>query len=870
MAVIRITEFGGLAPSVDARNLPPTGAQTANNLDLRFGDFRPVKGAGAAVTTVAAGVKSIFRTPSGVWLSSTNDANYVNGQINDAASERVYLTGRSAFPEAWQGGVYRRLGVPAPTAQPATTLVAIDEYTATDATVAQQAAAAAAKAVVAAQESPVLLGAAPPAGVVPVVATPDPLYADVQLHLQFATLLADSSPQRQTITNLGGVSLGVDNTGPLAASGGNYAQFSGSGLGGLLVQPSYGPERDEPWTVDVQYKSPVALEFIQLWASQGVLRKVEFVKAGGAVECLWCEYDLNGPGYQLQMRAKRANGSDICAANASIHLSIQNTGSFLQVFVDGVFVGRTPGSEGLRPTLIGRAWNDSAQGLTGKLDEFRVTRGARYDTGEAPASFTPSTTPFGTAAAPTGFWVSHGNALAVGLPTAATGDAAYMIQLSLSGGSYVATNVADEYLRRDELNGALVFYNGTPYWAVPLLNFQADGKSVSQAALQAALRVLSVPSVPGVPILTSAVADSLSAEIAAMYDTSKTPVSELVAAVNTAQANLRASLAAGLGGLDVAAKATVVAGLVTVLKSASTAAEAYFIARLAAAEVIFTTRASSIFGAALPDVVTRVIETRGYIVTFLTDWDEESAPSPPSALLELDQNDQVAVTASAPPPGRNIVAWKLYRSSTTNSGAAYQLVEDKNAVNAQLATDGTFRGFTVGNLAYTDAKAQGELQETCPTLSWEEPPTNLLGLVGLPNGIMAGFFGKTLCLSEPYAPYAWPVEYQQTLEYDIVGIGVFGQTAVILTKGNPYYASGADSASFSTQKMESPQACIAKRTIVPVEGGVVFASPDGLCLATPGGVQLFTQGVYSKVDWATAATANSFGAFHEGIYYLFT
>ena len=155
-------------------------------------------------------------------------------------------------------------------------------------------------------------------------------------------------------------------------------------------------------------------------------------------------------------------------------------------------------------------------------------------------------------------------------------------------------------------------------------------------------------------------------------------------------------------------------------------------------------------------------------------------------------------------------------------------------------------------------------------MTWAQPPAGLLGLRGLPNGIMAGFFGKTLCFCEPFAPFAWPVEYQLTLEFNIVGIGVFGQTAVVLTEGNPYFVSGADSASMSAQKLESPQACIAKRTIASVEGGVIFASPDGLCLAGPNGVSVISQTAFSRADWQAQVTSTAFGAFHDGVYHLFT
>jgi hypothetical protein len=74
----------------------------------------------------------------------------------------------------------------------------------------------------------------------------------------------------------------------------------------------------------------------------------------------------------------------------------------------------------------------------------------------------------------------------------------------------------------------------------------------------------------------------------------------------------------------------------------------------------------------------------------------------------------------------------------------------------------------------------------------------------------------------------------------------------------------------SAQKLESAQSCKSKRSIKAVEGGVIYASPDGLCLAGPASVpQLLTQGAFSRDDWHGLNLADTFGVFAEGVYYLF-
>ncbi len=260
----------------------------------------------------------------------------------------------------------------------------------------------------------------------------------------------------------------------------------------------------------------------------------------------------------------------------------------------------------------------------------------------------------------------------------------------------------------------------------------------------------------------------------------------------------------------------------------------------------------------VPYAVRREVETRFYVATVGTDWGEESAPSPVSDMLGVDQNDSVTVLRPALPGGvsyasRGITYWRLYRSNAGSNTAAFQFV--------------TEQPISVGS--FIDNVAGAALGEVLPTSTWAEPPDTLRGLVGMPNGIMAGFTGQTVAFCEPYVPYAWPVEYQVTTEYPIVGMAVFGQTLFVGTTGNPYFISGADSASMSAVKMESNQACASARSIAAVQGGVLFASPDGLCVADPSGVKVVSRGLYTREDWQALAPSSMFATEHEGVYYLF-
>ena len=270
--------------------------------------------------------------------------------------------------------------------------------------------------------------------------------------------------------------------------------------------------------------------------------------------------------------------------------------------------------------------------------------------------------------------------------------------------------------------------------------------------------------------------------------------------------------------------------------------------------------------------VTRIIDTRFYIATHVTDWGEESAPCDPPDAVEVDQNDAVTLTLPAPPSGRNITKWRIYRSNSGTQGAAFQFV-------AEQATS---------DLTYEDTLKSAELGEVCPSIGidglthWSEPATRLganglmsakanpylRGLVGMPNGIMAGFVDNFVAFCEPYHPYAWPLAYQVSLKFPIVGLGVFGNTLFVGTMGNPSLITGSDSASMSEQMLPESQACVSAKSIVSAGGGVLYASPDGICYASANGVEVTTTALFAREDWLALAPDSIVAVSHEGVYYF--
>lgn len=260
----------------------------------------------------------------------------------------------------------------------------------------------------------------------------------------------------------------------------------------------------------------------------------------------------------------------------------------------------------------------------------------------------------------------------------------------------------------------------------------------------------------------------------------------------------------------------------------------------------------------LPAVEEREKQTVFYRTTFVNDWENESAPSPVSEAVEIGQNDTVTINRPTVPSGRDIAYWRIYRSNSGSETSAYQYVP--NAANDL--------GVPVATTTFADDVPNSELQEVCPTTIWAHPPSDLGCIVDMANGIHIGFHGNTLRPTPPFVPFAFPDEYAQTVESPIVGLVGWEQSAFVGTRGKPYFVSGTDGANLTLRKLDSNQACVSARGIVSTERGVIFPSPDGLCLATPAGVRVLTEAHFTREEWQALSPEDLIVREHDGVVYF--
>jgi hypothetical protein len=129
--------------------------------------------------------------------------------------------------------------------------------------------------------------------------------------------------------------------------------------------------------------------------------------------------------------------------------------------------------------------------------------------------------------------------------------------------------------------------------------------------------------------------------------------------------------------------------------------------------------------------------------------------------------------------------------------------------------------------------------------------------------------GRTIHACEPYFLYAWPESYQNTVGSDLVGAGAFGQSFAILTKSYPYILSGVDPAGYTLTQLPDEQACVSKRSIVSMGGGVIYASPDGLWFIDGSGAKSLTEKLLTKEQWQSFNPATIHAYEYDGRYLAF-
>ncbi len=272
-------------------------------------------------------------------------------------------------------------------------------------------------------------------------------------------------------------------------------------------------------------------------------------------------------------------------------------------------------------------------------------------------------------------------------------------------------------------------------------------------------------------------------------------------------------------------------------------------------------------------VVTGIVEVTLNTVRGLAVYEELNF----SGVLGMtDLNGKFAITSVDTATNKVRVALTTVQAYT--SGGAWARVAPHNTTGMTKViyrTVGTGTDYkrvaeiAVATTSYSDILASTALGEGISTVDSFAPPKNMHSLVTLANGALAGLAGNQICFSEQYKPYSWPIANR----YAFSGIGVatspVNNSVIILTDTYPLIATATvpEAASVSKIPGDTLAPCVSKRSVVDGGNGCLFASHDGLYLASPSGVRNITEQLYRYDEWQALTPASFIGSYFDRRYY---
>lgn len=273
-------------------------------------------------------------------------------------------------------------------------------------------------------------------------------------------------------------------------------------------------------------------------------------------------------------------------------------------------------------------------------------------------------------------------------------------------------------------------------------------------------------------------------------------------------------------------------------------------------------------------------EPRSYIYTFVNECGEESAPSDPSEVVDVDIDDisiQLGIVIPALEEGFcNPVSIRIYRGvpaqqndsdpSVGNDGGSFY-----NSVNATYLFTKEI-DWQEGVVSTVDDTPADCLEEACMSECHNPPPECLEGLTVTENGCLVGFEGKNLWFSEPWKFHAW--DCHLNLDDCIKAIKYVRGSIYVATDGYPYIINsdyGPEDCLCCRQvnKLTEPAPITCKQSMVSTATGVMWATNVGLVKMDGNSFQVITHGFLAEDDWQKYMPHQIRGVYNKGRYFGF-
>lgn len=275
--------------------------------------------------------------------------------------------------------------------------------------------------------------------------------------------------------------------------------------------------------------------------------------------------------------------------------------------------------------------------------------------------------------------------------------------------------------------------------------------------------------------------------------------------------------------------------------------------------------------AAGPEKCRRDAQSRSYVYTYVSLWQEESAPSPPSNAVMVPDGDTVNVSGITWPTGYNhVVAASIYRTATG--------FRDPNDKVQKPATDYLYVATVLRpGTTYADSVPDYALGDVLDTEDVLPPPDGLRNITAIEGQIrLAGSVANRLYLTEMHQPYNWPMKSMYVLDSNIVHMGNLDDKLYVATRTTPYIVSVGDCedgrcASVQDLGYRLPAVASGRRGFVMTRHGAIYASSVGVVLIQPNGrFDILTSRWFGEDEWVKLRPETTRLAYWEGYLFIVT
>lgn len=265
-------------------------------------------------------------------------------------------------------------------------------------------------------------------------------------------------------------------------------------------------------------------------------------------------------------------------------------------------------------------------------------------------------------------------------------------------------------------------------------------------------------------------------------------------------------------------------------------------------------------------------DARSYVYTYVNRWGEESAPSPPSNIVRVNDGDAVQITSGVPnpPDGYGVVEANIYRGATgfRPPDGKVQTPMTEYLYVMTVSVPG-------GDVSFQDNIQGRLLGAALETQKDRMPPDGMQGVANIGDQIrLAGFKDNKIFMSEAFQPHNWPAKYDLTLDYNIVHLLALDQRLFVTTTGTPYIidVSNCDATKCTpVTSIDYPLAdigCAYPHSAIMTFHGLLYATQHGITLLQPNGEwHILTTKWFGVDEWRKLKPQTLRMAYWEG--YLF-